>query len=171
MSKFWRPALVGLVLTLVLAGCGGGGGESVTAPSVERSSAAPSAPSAPASASPAASAPPVAARAPADGKCAEAAATYVKAVEATLTTRQASLEKAKVLRADGFVYFGANILAADGSRLSSSDVWVAKDAEGTGLAALSSDARDGTAPDGRRLYDLSAGAGGGDAVQKCVQAP
>ncbi|MGI8537710.1 MAG: hypothetical protein ACR2K2_14790 [Mycobacteriales bacterium] len=95
----------------------------------------------------------------------------MKAVEATLTTRQATLEKATVLRADGFVYLGANILAADGSRLSSSDVWVAKDAEGTGLAALSSDARDGTAPDGRRLYDLSAGVGGGDAVQKCVQAP
>lgn len=72
-----------------------------------------------------------------------------------------------VYGAKDVAYIGANIMAADGSRASSADVWANK---GGLLFSLSGDARRRTSlPDGRHVLDISAGDEYGQEVSDCIQ--
>lgn len=57
----------------------------------------------------------------------------------------------------GLLFLAANVLAADGSPISKGAVWVAKDDQGTGLAALSDEATSASdLPDAATTYHVSA---------------
>ncbi len=72
-----------------------------------------------------------------------------------------------VYGAKDVAYIGANIMAADGHRASSADIWADK---GGLLFSLSGDARRRTSlPDGRHLLDISAGDEYGQEVAECIQ--
>lgn len=72
-----------------------------------------------------------------------------------------------VYGAKDVAYIGANIMAADGHRASSADIWADK---GGLLFSLSGDARRRTSiPDGRHLLDISAGDEYGQEVSECIQ--
>ena len=62
-----------------------------------------------------------------------------------------------VKNADGLVFIAANVTKADGTVVTKGAVWVAKDTQGTGLAALTDDAKqNSTLPDAATLYHVSA---------------
>lgn len=72
-----------------------------------------------------------------------------------------------VYGAQDVAYIGANIMAADGHRASSADIWADR---GGLLFSLSGDARRRTSlPDGRHLLDISAGDEYGQEVAECIQ--
>jgi len=57
----------------------------------------------------------------------------------------------------GLVFLAADVTTADGTSQAKGAVWVAKDAQGTGVAALTDDAkRDSSLPDAATLYKVSA---------------
>ena len=58
---------------------------------------------------------------------------------------------------DGLLFLAANVLAADGSPIAKGAVWVAKDDQGSGLAALTDEAKAASdLPDAASQYKLSA---------------
>lgn len=82
--------------------------------------------------------------------CTPASESLVATVERGITEDGVSLADAFVSGGpDGETYFAANMFDESGRRVSSVDLWVVKDGV---VYALSSDARDGDFPDGRRVF-------------------
>ena len=81
---------------------------------------------------------------------------YPFAITDALKPPAARLQRPLIATDKGLVYLAADILAADGSVQAKGAVWVAKDVNGTGLAALSDSARAASnLPDGRETYKVS----------------
>ena len=81
---------------------------------------------------------------------------YPFAITAALKPPAARLQRPLIATDNGVVYLAADILGADGAVQTKGALWVAKDVNGTGLAALSDAARAASnLPDGRTTYKVS----------------
>jgi hypothetical protein len=81
---------------------------------------------------------------------------YPFAITDALKPPAVRLQRPLIATDNGVVYLAADILGADGSVQAKGALWVAKDVNGTGLAALSDSAKAASnLPDGRETYKVS----------------
>ena len=81
---------------------------------------------------------------------------YPFAITAALKPPAVRLQRPLIATDKGVVYLAADILGADGSVQAKGALWVAKDVNGTGLAALSDSAKAASnLPDGAQTYKVS----------------